>query len=331
MLVLGLNSFHSFRIVRGAWRIQIALSLLWRSLFRLCSAKSTGFFLSSVSPAHTMKHTSVLAGVLLAAAAHAAAPERVVQWDIARRQAPPVPLYRRGAGTLSGGLQNDLARYYVDVEVGTPPQKLQLQLDTGSSDVWVLASSASICAKSNSCSEGSCKNHYVDLWGSFSSSLFVFGKGNFFFGSASADEFLAVDADASSTYSVARENGFNITYGDGDHVTGDYFTDTLAIAGATVKSLTMGLGKDAEGLTFGLVGVGYAGLEAIAAKNPSDAYPSLGETLVRQNLTNTNAYSLWLNDLGMCLRVFDQQTLDGADGSSPSASEEERSPTLEVS
>ncbi|CAK7237456.1 hypothetical protein SBRCBS47491_009981 [Sporothrix bragantina] len=200
-----------------------------------------------------MKHTSVLAGALLAAAAHAAAPERVVQWDIARRQAPPVPLCRRGAGTFTGGLQNDLARYYVDVEVGTPPQKLQLQLDTGSSDVWVLSSSASICAK--------------------------------------------INIDASSTYSVALENGFNITYGDGDHVTGDYFTDTLAIAGATVKSLTMGLGKDAEGLTFGLVGVGYAGLEAIAAKDPSDAYPSLGETLVRQNFTNTNAFSLWLNDL----------------------------------
>ncbi|ERT03329.1 uncharacterized protein SPSK_09029 [Sporothrix schenckii 1099-18] len=208
-----------------------------------------------------MKHTPVLAGALLAAAAHAATPERVVQWDIARRQAPRVPLYRRGAGALTGDLHNAFARYYVDVEIGTPPQKLQLQLDTGSSDVWVLSSSASVCAKSNDCSEGS------------------------------------FDADASSTYSVYRENGFNITYGDGDHATGDYFTDTLAIAGATVKGFTMGLAKDAEGLTFGLVGVGYPGLEAIASKDPSDAYPSLGESLVRQNLTNTNAFSLWLNDL----------------------------------
>lgn len=112
---------------------------------------------------------------------------------------------------------------------------------------------------------------------------------------------MAVDEDASSTYSVFLENGFNVTYGDGDHVTGDYFTDTLTIAGATVHGFTMGLGKDADGLTFGLVGVGYPGLEAIAANDPSDAYPSLGETLVRQNLTNTNAYSLWLNDLGKCL------------------------------
>jgi len=37
-----------------------------------------------------------------------------------------------------------LKGYYVNVSVGSPPQSVQLQLDTGSSDVWVIAQGANV-------------------------------------------------------------------------------------------------------------------------------------------------------------------------------------------
>lgn len=48
-------------------------------------------------------------------------------------------------------LSNNATVYYASVEVGTPPQTLMLQLGIGSSDVWVLAKTASECMNSSQC------------------------------------------------------------------------------------------------------------------------------------------------------------------------------------
>jgi hypothetical protein len=40
----------------------------------------------------------------------------------------------------------DFKLYFVNVSVGTPPQNLELQIDTGSSDIWMIASDANITA-----------------------------------------------------------------------------------------------------------------------------------------------------------------------------------------
>lgn len=45
--------------------------------------------------------------------------------------------------------------YFVDVAIGTPPQKIQLLLDTGSSDIWVPG--ASQCRNKTICPYGSCR------------------------------------------------------------------------------------------------------------------------------------------------------------------------------
>jgi hypothetical protein len=37
--------------------------------------------------------------------------------------------------------------YMINVEVGTPPQKIAMAIDTGSSDVWVLDVSADLCTE----------------------------------------------------------------------------------------------------------------------------------------------------------------------------------------
>lgn len=64
----------------------------------------------------------------------------------------PAPLPNRlrnraSTGTYIEALANNVTGggYYASVSVGTPPQPQVLVVDTGSSDVWVVAYDASLC------------------------------------------------------------------------------------------------------------------------------------------------------------------------------------------
>jgi hypothetical protein len=97
-----------------------------------------------------------IAGVALASAVQA----QVVQFDIEKRHGPSL---RRRAATINGVLSNQQVEggYFISVQIGTPPQNITLQLDTGSSDVWVPASTSAICTevsqRNPGCTFGSCK------------------------------------------------------------------------------------------------------------------------------------------------------------------------------
>lgn len=79
--------------------------------------------------------------------------------DIARRRVDPNLLSRRADGSATASLLNNISAsaYVVSVSVGTPPQNLTLQLDTGSSDTWVPATNASVCDQ-DGCFYGSCES-----------------------------------------------------------------------------------------------------------------------------------------------------------------------------
>ncbi|KAK4231160.1 mitochondrial elongation factor g 1-like protein [Podospora fimiseda] len=187
---------------------------------------------------------------------------------LAKRQPPASDLtrIRKRASTYEEVINNEEARggYFATCRLGTPAQNLVLQLDTGSSDIWVPDSNAKVCTASGT--EGC-------ALGSF-------------------------DPSRSSTFEVVGDNEFDINYVDGSSSKGDYFTDLFEIGGATIQNMTMGLGQQTD-IAYGLVGVGYAVNEAIVGttQSLSSVYPNLPVNMVNENLINTVAYSLWLNDL----------------------------------
>ncbi|KAK0730286.1 mitochondrial elongation factor g 1-like protein [Lasiosphaeris hirsuta] len=211
--------------------------------------------------------TAVALGSLLVGATRAQAGNGVIQWDIQKRQQPQdFTRLRKRASTFEEVVTNEDTRggYFATCRMGTPGQDLTLQLDTGSSDIWVPDSSAKVCRDVNT---GGC------TLGTFNPSK-------------------------STTFEVVGKGEFDISYVDGSSSTGDYFTDVFEIGGANLQNMTMGLGLKTD-IAYGLVGVGYALNEAIVGNTQSaaDAYPNLPVNMVKEGLINSVAYSLWLNDL----------------------------------
>lgn len=205
---------------------------------------------------------------------------QVVQWDIAKDTRPASRLQKRQGKTFGQTISNDRMRggYFASVSMGSPPQDLTLQLDTGSSDIWVPASNAQVCTASSS-STGSRGGDGASDDDDQGCSL-----GSF-------------DYKKSDTFQVVGQN-FDISYVDGSFAKGDYFTDDFNIGGASLTNMTMGLGSKTD-IPYGLVGVGYALNEAIVAdtRQASSAYANLPVQLMNEGLIPTTAYSLWLNDL----------------------------------
>lgn len=152
--------------------------------------------------------------------------------------------------------------YFANVSVGTPGQSLALQIDTGSSDIWLPSSTATLC---RSVRAGGCPN------GQFT-------------------------ASSSTTFVDVEKGGFNISYVDGTGSAGDYFQDTFRLGGATITNFQMGLALTTT-IGTGIMGIGYNSSEANVATGNGTVYANLPYAMVDQGIINTEAYSLWLNDL----------------------------------
>lgn len=177
---------------------------------------------------------------------------------------------RDNDGTVSLALDNMFTYYNVSIQVGTPPQKMNVLVDTGSSDLWVIDKDNKYCASSQS--QLSSLN-YIDC-----SRSGVF------------------DHSASSTFHK-NNSDFFIKYGDGTVAEGDWATDTLAISGVTIKNMSFGLGTSTNSSTS-ILGIGYALNEASAALDDNPyTYLNFPLRLVQQGAISIPAYSLYLNDI----------------------------------
>ena len=103
------------------------------------------------------------------------------------------------------------------------------------------------------------------------------------------------DANSSSTYKYLNSD-FNVSYVDGSGAAGDYATDTLSIGGQILTGLQFGIGYESTSAD-GILGIGYAADEAQVNAAHQKSYANLPQALVNAGLIQSNAYSLWLDDL----------------------------------
>lgn len=182
---------------------------------------------------------------------------------------PPCPPLRFKA------LAHTLHRYLINVTIGTPGQPFSVQLDTGSSDIWIPSIESDVCRED----EQDCQ---------------ALGQ---------------YDSSASSSYVDVGVGQFQIQYQDNSAVTGDYINETLAIGNTVIKNMKMGLAFEAT-RPLGIMGIGYVADESIAAQSPNDVYPNIVAQMKNQGFISTLAYSLWLNDLSTFPRIEDCNLAD---------------------
>lgn len=84
---------------------------------------------------------------------------KVVGYDFAKvkRELPPQKLHRRDGGVSVDIINDDQVLYLVNISIGTPPQPMSVQLDTGSSDLWIPSIDSDICRQGFCSDAGSCK------------------------------------------------------------------------------------------------------------------------------------------------------------------------------
>lgn len=194
--------------------------------------------------------------------------------------AAPSSNLRRRANTVQEDLFNGDVLYVVNVTIGSNKQPLSLQLDTGSSDLWVPDANSNIC-ESNT----------------FSSSIYddVPAQGCSIWGS--------YDPNESDTFQ--DEGGkFLIAYGDNSQYAGTYASDTITVGSATLDDVTFAVVEASQGVVGqtaysnqGLMGISFdtaeAGVKLGYLKKP---YGGIITQLKKNNKIKTASYSLWLND-----------------------------------
>ncbi|KAG0648575.1 putative aspartic-type endopeptidase OPSB [Hyphodiscus hymeniophilus] len=191
-------------------------------------------------------------------------PPRVVGFPIQRKSVEnPASRdrLRRRTRPVQASLDNEETLYFLNATLGTPPQSFRLHVDTGSSDLWVNTPNSALCRTDG----GPC-----EAAGTYT-------------------------ANSSSTYTFIASD-FNISYVDGSGASGDYVSDTLTIAGTTLATLQFGIGYTSTSQE-GILGIGYQVDEVQAARAGKAAYNNLPAQLVADGVIQSNAYSLWLNDL----------------------------------
>jgi len=192
-----------------------------------------------------------------------------VKHGLIRASNPP----NAAGSTLDNLIPTVGAAYGINVTIGTPPQHMQVQLDTGSSDIVILGSN--ICSSPQAlCNPNG--NYHIDA-GSYNPSL--------------------------SSTSILVPGNLTISYGDTTEYNGSYYHETFSIAGATVTNVTVGLILSATAppsLPFiGIVGVGYSNGQSNVVDGQGSPFPLLLEQMKSEGLIHTLTYSLYLNDKGM--------------------------------
>lgn len=156
--------------------------------------------------------------------------------------------------------------------MGTPAQDFRFHLDTGSSDLWTNVADSTFCRNNQAAQQGS--DIFCSISGTYA-------------------------ANDSSTYKYIS-SAFQIQYADGSQAVGDYVSDIIRIGSINLVKQQFGVGYISTSAE-GVMGIGYVKLEAQYQNAPPHrgaiTYPNIPQTMADQGYINSNAYSLWLDDL----------------------------------
>ncbi|KAI4204505.1 MAG: hypothetical protein LQ350_001055 [Teloschistes chrysophthalmus] len=199
----------------------------------------------------------------------ALASPRVLSMDFVKARTPRSSLQRR-AGTVNTRLvNNDDLQYLANITIGTPPQQFVVQIDTGSSDLWVPSVQSDVCQQ-EACSQ---TGQFVD--------------------------------EKSSTFDLGNQEPFKITYGDSSTYAGYLVTDTVAVGDTKLDNATFGLVLESRNTpqgggggftTNGVWGISFENSESEVVEQGASQYTGIVGLMKKQGVISRMAYSLWLND-----------------------------------
>ncbi|CAI5758848.1 unnamed protein product [Candida verbasci] len=162
------------------------------------------------------------------------------------------------------GLIDQGASYASTIQVGSNNQQITVDIDTGSSDLWFVASDAT------------CTNPQVNCK----------AEGTY-------------DSSSSSSYKNLGDS-FQIVYGDQTSSQGTWSEDTVKIGAATIKNQKFA-DVDTTSVSEGILGIGYKSGESLTDEYgfpTTSSYDNVPLSLKNQGIIKTNAYSLYLNEPG---------------------------------
>lgn len=134
-------------------------------------------------------------------------------------------------------VQND-SEYLAQVEIGTPAQKMSLDFDTGSSDLWVWSTELPDRIES----QGKSTGHNI------------------------------FDASKSSTFKSSNGQSWQIQYGDGSKASGSVGTDVLKMGGLSIENQAIELARTLSSAFTETKGDGLLGLAFVSGDVPTRAW-----------------------------------------------------------
>ena len=166
--------------------------------------------------------------------------------------------------------------YSTEICVGTPHQCMVVQVDPGSSDLWLNT-------------PGVCENHGCDLYGLFNKKA-----------SKSAHPVFN-EVSVSSGRPIPQQ--FENFYEDGFDVKGVFVTDTISFGGQAGADVQFGLAYEGK-RPFGILGLGYEETQAAVIYGFGKSYPNILSIFTKNKSINLKAFSIGFNDAASGLLVF---------------------------
>jgi hypothetical protein len=206
-----------------------------------------------------------------------------------------LPAYRKALNATSSVLNHPVTyneRYapgmwYTKLSLGTPPQDVEVLLDTGSSDLWVPSAGLPDCLQSK-CPGGSCE--FL---------LCLLGEVQF------TDAATIVDQNKSPTCQVEERSPFSLGYIDSSHIAGRYLLDTLTIGHCEIANFSFAVATVASasfrhsGPMIGILGINAA-VDKVecGSEGCTEGFvqPTISEAMVSAGCIGSSSYSLFLDE-----------------------------------